>query len=187
MSSLTESSEGDTPVKATPEEEVRYVGLATRVVSWVLDVLLINLVAIVTGLGVALIVAIFPLSKNAQPAFEAIAGAACVVWTAAYFVVFWSWTGQTPGARVLQVRLVTPSGGKVKPSRALVRWVGMNVAAVPLFWGYVPILFDGQRRGFADWLAHTRVIEARQASLAEARRATLRAARDSPGPRLPVD
>ena len=76
----------------------------------------------------------------------------------------------------MQIRLVTPSGGRVKPVRAFVRWIGMNVALVPLPWGYVPIPF--RRLGFPDWLAHTRVIEAEQLSIAEARREQLRDARD---------
>jgi len=76
----------------------------------------------------------------------------------------------------MQVRLVTASGEKVKPVRALVRWIGMNLAMVPLPWGYVPIPF--KRLGFPDWLAHTRVIEARQLSLAAARQERLRDTHD---------
>ena len=60
----------------------------------------------------------------------AIAAGVYVVWTAAYFIVFWSMSGQTPGSRLMQVRLVTPGGGKVKPVRALVRWIAMNLAMV---------------------------------------------------------
>jgi hypothetical protein len=85
----------------------------------------------------------------------------------------------------MRVRLVTASGKTLRPRRAVVRWIGMNLAAVPVFAGFVPIVFDDQRRGFADWLARTRVIEAPQMSLAEARRATLRAARDGSGRRPP--
>jgi len=155
---------------------VGFVGIVTRAVSWGLDALLINLAAIITGLGAALVLSIFPLAKNAQPALEAIAGVAYVLWTAAYFVAFWSTTGQTPGARIMQIRLVTPSGRRVKPLRALLRWVGMNLAMVPLFAGYLPIVF--RRRGFPDWLARTLVISAPQMSLAETRRAALQAARD---------
>jgi uncharacterized RDD family membrane protein YckC len=164
--STAESPESDTAVQ-TPEENVPYVGLMTRMISWAVDFLLINLAAIITGLGVALIVAIFPITKHLQPLFAAIAGAVYVLWTAAYFVAFWSITGQTPGSRLMQVRLVTASGEKVKPIRAFVRWIGMNLAMVPLPWGFVPIPF--KRLGFPDWLAHTRVIEVQQLSIVAAR------------------
>jgi uncharacterized RDD family membrane protein YckC len=186
MSNPSVSPESDTAVQTTLEENVAYIGLVTRVISWVVDALLINLVAIITGVGIELIASIFPITKNLKPSFLAVAAAVYVVWTAAYFVVFWSMSGQTPGARVMQVRLVTPGGGRVKPVRALVRWIGMNLALLPLPWGYVPIPF--KRLGFPDWLAHTRVIEAPQLSLAEARRQKLREISRSSGlPAPPAD
>ena len=181
-----ESPESDTAVQATLDENLRYVGLVTRVISWVIDVLIINFVAIVTGLGAELVVSVFPITKNLKPVFVAIAGVVYLVWTAGYFVVFWSISGQTPGSRLMQVRLVTPGGGRVKPARALVRWIGMNLALLPLPWGYVPIPF--KRLGFPDWLAHTRVIEAPQLSIAETRRARMRKTRSiSPLPVPPAD
>jgi uncharacterized RDD family membrane protein YckC len=176
MSSTAESPDSGTALQTTLEENVPYVGLLTRLISWAVDLLLINLVAIIVGLGVALIVALFPITKNLKPLFEAIAGGVYVLWAAAYFVAFWSVTGQTLGSRVMQVRLVTPSGEKVKPVRAFVRWIGMNLAMLPLPWGYVPIPF--RRLGFPDWLAHTRVIEVQQLSIAAARQERSRDTRD---------
>lgn len=123
MSTTAESPQSDT----TLEENLPYVGLLTCVISWCVDIVLINLVAIITGLGIQLVASIFPITKNLKPLFRAIAGGVYVLWTAAYFVAFWSITGQTIGSRLMQVRLVTPSGGKVKPVRALVRWIAMNL------------------------------------------------------------
>jgi uncharacterized RDD family membrane protein YckC len=168
-----EPAGGGAPVQAAPGEQERFVGVVTRATSWVLDAIAINLVAIVTGLGAELIFSIFPVSTNFASILKPIAGIAYILWAGAYFVGFWSWTGQTLGARVMQIRLVTARGGRVKPARAVVRWVGMNLAMLPLFAGFAPILVG--RRGFPDWLAHTEVLEARQLSLAQARMATLRA------------
>ena len=92
--------------------------------------------------------------------------------------------GTALGEPVRYVGLVTPTGGRVKPPRALVRWIGMNAALIPLPWGFVPIPFG--RKGFPDWLAHTRVIEASQLSIAEARRQRLRQARDGSSPAPPA-
>ena len=179
MSTTAESPQSDTALKTTIEENPPYVGLVTRAISWCVDAMFINLVAIIAGLGIELIVSIFPITKNLKPLFVAIAAGVYVLWTAAYFVAFWSITGQTLGSRLLQVRLVTPSGGKVKPVRALVRWIAMNLAMVPLPWGCLPIPF--KRLGFPDWVAHTRVIESEQLSIAEARLAKKRQARDNSG------
>jgi uncharacterized RDD family membrane protein YckC len=75
----------------------------------------------------------------------------------------------------MQFRVVTAEGDGLKPARSLVRWAGMLLAALPLFAGFLPILFDGKRRGLNDRLAGTVVLEAEQVSLAASRRASLRA------------
>ena len=186
MSTTVASPRSDTTLETTLEKNLPYVGLVTRAISWCMDFLLINLVAIITGLGVELVASIFPITKDLKPLFVAIAGGAYLLWTAAYFVVFWSTTGQTIGSRVLQVRLVTASGGRVGPVRAMVRWIAMSVAIVPLPWGYLPIPL--KRLGFPDWLAHTRVTETEQPSIAEARQAKKRQAREnSRRPPPPLD
>jgi uncharacterized RDD family membrane protein YckC len=182
MSGIIEPVVSGATVQAAPApapDQGRFVGVVTRATSWVLDAIAINLVAIITGLGAELIFSIFPVSPHFASILKPIAGAIYIVWAGAYFVVFWSWTGQTLGARTMQIRLVAANGRRVKPARAVVRWVGMNLAMLPLFAGFAPILFG--RRGFPDWLAHTDVVEARQLSLAQARMAALRGAANGRG------
>jgi uncharacterized RDD family membrane protein YckC len=183
MTSVAESLASDTPTDIALHREESQIGLVTRGVSWVLDAVLINLVAIITGLGIELIVSIFPLSKNLSSVMKPIAGVAYAVWCGLYFIVFWSTTGQTPGARVMQIRLVTADRKRLKPYRALVRWIGMNLAMLPLFLGFAPIAF--RRRGFPDWLAHTLVLDAPQLSIAQARLAANRSAGDDSQPPTP--
>ena len=173
MSGTAEPVLGGAQVQTAPGEQERFVGVVTRATSWVIDAIAINVVAIVAGLGAELIFSIFPISPDFAAILKPIAGIIYIVWGATYFVGFWSWTGQTLGARLMQIRLIRPNGGRVKPARALVRWIGMNLAMLPLFAGFYPILVG--RRGFPDWLAHTEVVEARQLSLAQARMAMLRA------------
>ncbi len=178
VTALTRPDTGDRVADGAPEGDARGVGVATRAVSWTLDAIVINVVATLVGAGTALVLSIFPLGKHAQPAFKLVAGGVYVIWCAAYFVAFWSTTGQTIGARIMRIRLLTPARGRVRVPRALIRWIGMNLAMLPLFAGYVPILFG--RRGFPDWLAHTSVIDAPQDSLAVRRRASSQ--RSSPSP-----
>jgi uncharacterized RDD family membrane protein YckC len=185
MSGIIEPVVSGATVQAAPApEQGRFVGVVTRATSWVLDAIAINLVAIITGLGAELIFSIFPVSPDFASVLKPIAGVVYIVWAGAYFVVFWSWTGQTLGARTMQIRLVAANGGRVKPARAVVRWIGMNLAMLPLFAGFAPILFG--RRGFPDWLAHTDVVEARQLSLAQARKVALRNAGNGRGGPPPV-
>jgi uncharacterized RDD family membrane protein YckC len=162
-----------------PEADVQYPGLATRVIAFTVDAALIDLVAIVVGIGASLILAVLHLPKKLDALLIVIGGVAYVLWVVGYFVVFWSSTGQTPGARLMQIRLVTVDGDTLKPRRAVVRFVGLILGALPLFLGYVRILFDSRRRGFPDRFARTLVIEAPQLSVAEARRAKMQAARST--------
>ena len=145
-------------------------------IAFVLDAALINLVAIIVAVGASLILSLFHIPKELKTVLAAIAGAAYIVWSIGYFVAFWSSTGQTPGSRLMQIRVVTANGGPFRPRRAILRCIGLVLAALPLFAGYVLILFDGKRRGFQDRLAGTLVVEAPQLSIASARQASRRAA-----------
>lgn len=168
---VAESSEGAPMVQS---DELS-VGVVTRAVSWTVDAIAINVVAIMVGLGAELFFSIVPVTRDFASVLKPIAASLYVVWCAAYFIVLWSWTGQTIGARVMQIRLFAANGVSVKPVRASVRWVGMTLAMVPLFAGFAPILFG--RRGFPDWLARTQVVREPQPSRAERQMAVRAAAR----------
>ena len=165
-----------TVAAAQPAPPVRYVGLATRAISFAIDAAVIDLVAIVVGLGASLILSLLHLPGTVKAILAIIGGIVFILWSVGYFVVFWSTTGQTPGARVMQIRVVTDDETRLKPRRALLRCVGVLLAALPLFAGFIRILFDARRRGFQDRLAGTLVIEAPDTSFVAARRAVKRAA-----------
>ena len=116
-------------------------------------------------------------SNTAEKAALAVGGVAYVIWTIAYFVTFWSTTGQTPGNRLLQIRVCRArDGGVLRPRKALLRLGAMMLCAIPLFAGFLPILVDNRRRGLHDVLAGSVVVAApvRAASRLRARRAAPR-------------
>jgi uncharacterized RDD family membrane protein YckC len=154
--------------------DAQYSGLATRGIAFVIDAALIDLVAVVVAAAGALIVTIFHFPHELQTILKVIGAVLAVLWAVGYFVLFWSATGQTPGNRVMQIRVVTAGGGRVKPQRGVLRFVGLILAALPLFAGYLLILFDGRRRGLQDRLAGTVVVEAPDLSLARGKLARAR-------------
>ena len=146
------------------EEPGDYAGFVTRAIAFAIDVALIDLaaafVAIVVGLGITA----FELPDVVVTIAIAIGGLAFVAWFVGYFATFWSTTGQTPGARVMGVRVVCDGGGgPVRPGAAVVRLAGMALAAIPLFAGFLLILVDDRRRGLQDRLARTVVVYASDA------------------------
>ena len=155
---------------------VEYVGLVTRAIAFALDAAVIIGVAIVVEVGAALILSIVHVASDLKPLLITIGAVAYALWGLGYFVAFWSGTGQTPGCRVMQIRVVTANGLPIKPARAVVRCIGLLLAALPLFAGYVIIPFNDKRRGLMDYMARTVVVEAPALSVADVKRAQSRAA-----------
>jgi uncharacterized RDD family membrane protein YckC len=137
-----------------------YVGLVTRVLAFTVDAALINLMAIVTAAAASLILSVVTIPDSLTALAVAAGGAAYVLWTIGYFVTFWTTTGQTPGDRLLRIRVRADDGAALRPRRALLRFVALLLAALPLFLGLLTILVDERRRGVHDMVARTVVVEA---------------------------
>jgi uncharacterized RDD family membrane protein YckC len=168
MSHAVGSSATPTPISdqasaaetAAPVERI-YQGLITRAIAFAIDGAIINVVAIVVGTGAALALSVLHLPKSLDPALVALGGAAFLAWSIGYFVVFWSTTGETPGDRVMRIRVcMADGGGPPRPFRALVRLGALILAVIPLFAGVLLILVDQRRRGLHDMLVGTVVVAA---------------------------
>ena len=133
-------------------------GVATRGLALIIDLVLAHAAFLFVAGSVALIASLAGSLRSGWLAGSiASAGWAIVVLT--YFVVFWSSTGQTPGMRLMRLRVLADSSGR-PPSigRSIVRFVGLIVAIAPMLLGFVPVLFDGRRRALQDYVARTAVL-----------------------------
>jgi uncharacterized RDD family membrane protein YckC len=138
-----------------------YAGFVTRAIAFAIDVALVDLAAVIVAIVVGLGISAFNVPDVVVTIAIVVGGLAYVVWFVGYFTMFWSTTGQTPGSRVMGVRVVCASAGEpVHLRAALVRLVGMALAALPLFAGFLLILVDDRRRGLQDRLARTVVVYA---------------------------
>jgi uncharacterized RDD family membrane protein YckC len=135
-----------------------YIGLVTRAIAFVVDAAIIDTVAALLAVSVAAVISLLPVSHKHNSVLIAVGGVLFVVWAALYFVVFWSTTGQTPGSRLMRIRVTRTSGAPLRPRHAIIRLAGVVVAIVPLCAGLLPILFTPRRRGLQDWLAGTVVV-----------------------------
>jgi uncharacterized RDD family membrane protein YckC len=133
-----------------------YAGVVTRSAAFALDVAILDAAIFVGGVVVGLIVEAFGEFNVDLDALGIVFAA--LGWGfafTAYLTAFWSLTGQTPGMRALGIELRTTSGRRPPPRRSLLRVGAMIVAALPLFAGYVPILFTERRQGLHDMIART--------------------------------
>ncbi len=145
--------------------ELAYQGLVTRSIAFAIDGAIINVVAIVLGTGAALALSVLHLPESLDPVLVALGGATFLLWSIGYFVFFWSSTGETPGDRVMRIRVcMADGGGPPRPFRALVRLGALILAVIPLCAGLLPILVDGRRRGVHDMLVGTVVLAAPDAT-----------------------
>lgn len=138
-----------------------YEGLVTRAIAFAVDSAVINLVALVVSVSVGLALSVLDPSSNAEKLALAVGGVAYILWSVGYFVTFWSTTGQTPGSRLLRIRVCRADDGEVlRPRKSLLRFAVMMLCALPLFLGFLPILVDNRRRGPHDIVAGSVVVSA---------------------------
>jgi uncharacterized RDD family membrane protein YckC len=151
------------------ERGTEYGGLITRAIAFAIDAAIVNAAAVVVGVAVGLILSVLP-GRQELGEFDAIlAGVAFAAWCIAYWATFWATTGQTPGSRVMRIRVTRPDGSALRGGRATLRVGATVLAALPLLAGFVPILLNRRRRGLHDWLADTVVTRAPPAVSVSAR------------------
>ena len=136
---------------------VPYAGVATRAVALAIDVAAAQLIVFAGGAILALVGSLVS-DVRLDTVGKLLAAAAWVAVVGTYFVLFWSTAGQTPGMRLMGLRVMTGDGIHPGVARSVVRLIGLGLAIVPLFLGFVPVLIDQRRRGLHDLLAGTVVL-----------------------------
>lgn len=133
-----------------------FAGVASRGLALVVDGLLAQVAFLVAAASVGLVLG---LAGGLRPGWleGTLAGGGWLLVVGAYFALFWAGTGQTPGMRLLGVRVLAPSGEAPSLGRAVVRVVGLVLAIIPLGAGFLPALVDSRRRALPDYLAGTSV------------------------------
>ena len=71
-----------------------------------------------------------------------------------YNISFWMLSGQTPGKRILGVRVMRTDGERLRLRNAVLRQVGYWISTI-FFLGFLWILFDSRRQGFHDKIGGT--------------------------------
>ncbi|MBI1801349.1 MAG: RDD family protein [Chloroflexi bacterium] len=88
-----------------------------------------------------------------------LAGLAGFILSIGYYLYFWTaWNGQTPGKRVMKIRIVPTDGSPMTLGKAILRYVGEAVSALACLLGYFWILIDKDRQGWHDKIAGTYVV-----------------------------
>jgi uncharacterized RDD family membrane protein YckC len=137
---------------ATP---AAFAGVASRGLALVVDALAVAVLSLLLGGAVGVVSSLVGGIKPHSLA-AVLLGAGGVIVAGGYFTLFWSAVGQTPGMRLAGVHVWGPrADGRLTAGRAVVRTLGLALAIIPCFLGFLPALFDSRRRALPDYLANT--------------------------------
>src|SRR5262249_7007534 len=103
---------------AAPRDLNQTAGIATRGLALAVDAAIANLIVLVLA---ALIGLIGSLAGDLRPKWlvAALAAAGWAVVVGGYFTLFWAATGQTPGMRLMRLKVTTYTGAPLHLMRAL--------------------------------------------------------------------
>ena len=136
-----------------PAPGMAFAGPGARLVAYIVDVIVVTVMVIVlTVLSVALVVTI--------PVLAVLPILAVIVVPLLYFPYYWSRSGQTPGMKMMGIRVVRDrDGGPVTGGQAVLRLIGYWVSGFVFYLGYIWIFIDKRKRGWHDLIAGTVVVE----------------------------
>lgn len=144
-----------------------YAGFVSRLFAFAIDIVIIVVILTLTTWFVSVVNELFRVEAflGGLLGADTVDIAALVLATLlsvsvyiGYPLLFWTLTGQTPGKMLLGLRVVTTEGRYLSLGRAVRRLIGYLVAALPLYLGFLWILFDDRRQGFQDKIAGTCVV-----------------------------
>ncbi len=137
-----------------PAPGIEFASPGERLIAYIIDLVVqAALLLGVTLVSIALAIIAWPLFL-----LGLVAGFAISV---GYFPYFWAKSGQTPGMKMMRIKVVHDSdGGPLTQGEAILRLIGFWVAGTIFYIGFIWIFIDKRRRGWADLIAGTVVITA---------------------------
>src|ERR1700729_2338565 len=140
-----------------PDSETNQAGLATRLVAFGIDFALLFAIYSLAS-GVIASVVSFSFGGSLTLLGAIVVGVIAYLLGGAVLVLFWALAGQTPGMRVLSIRLMQDGSRDVTLGRAIKRLSALVVALLPLGLGYFWILRDPSRHAWHDTMTGTEVV-----------------------------
>ncbi|MGB9334921.1 MAG: RDD family protein [Candidatus Acidiferrales bacterium] len=149
----------------TPEQtdlEFNIAGVGSRFLALALDTL-IQIVAIIVFVfgGAVIFRAMLPFESGATWAIALLWVALFLIFIG-YFAIFEAiWNGQTPGKRIIRIRVIKDTGRPIAPSEAVARNLMRLVDQMPVFLygvGIVSALISRQNKRLGDFVAGTIVV-----------------------------
>jgi uncharacterized RDD family membrane protein YckC len=166
----------------SPPAAPPYAGFVSRLIAFFIDFLVVVIAALVVVSFAEAVLNLFTVNgivqqvtgqseATARPAISFAVAAFGPFLVVAYPIGFWTVFGATPGMMLMGLYVRRVDGRHMSFWRAIVRWFGSIISAIPLFLGFAWIAVDDRRQGWNDKLADTLVVFVdKPADLAQAMR-----------------
>jgi uncharacterized RDD family membrane protein YckC len=140
-------------------EPTENIGLITRLLAMLIDGGILNLIFLAVAALVGLVASALGDPDGVSTAGLVFGLGSWIVFGSVYLVTFWATAGQTPGMRLLSIRIEDHDGSpRLGFRRARRRLVGLVFSVLPLGLGLLTLLIRDDRRGPWDRRAGTDVI-----------------------------
>lgn len=142
-------------------------GFFSRFEAFVIDLVILSIVQLVSSAFIQTILRFFKLTGligRIQAFLDnstlniAIGSSVFALFVIGYFVFFWTLVGFTPGKAILGIKVMRMNGAKLSFGRSLLRFFCYWISALPIFLGFLWVLWDPKRRAWHDKIAGTQVL-----------------------------
>ncbi|HXV53918.1 MAG TPA: RDD family protein [Solirubrobacterales bacterium] len=142
-------------------ERTDHVGLITRSVAMLLDGAILNVIFLGTAALLGLVASALGDPSGVSTAGIVFGVGAWILFGSLYLLTFWATAGQTPGMRLISIRIEDYDGSpRLGIRRARRRLFGLILALIPFGLGLLGVLSHDDRRGWWDRRAGTDVVPA---------------------------
>lgn len=154
-----------------PTMRVRPAGFISRLIAFLVDLVIISITTTVVVFAVTEIINFFGLKIFFNRWISGYVNAVTVnsvirilvvllyyIFSILYFAIFYSLVGYTPGKYLAGLQVVRTDGFRLGFWRSVVRGISYYLSALLLFMGFIWIIFDKKRQGLHDKIAGTVVI-----------------------------
>ncbi len=137
-------------------QNVKFASFSQRLTASILDGLILTLI----GIGISFALGNNPFNATIRDNQTSLDYLISLFISIAYDVGFLvKQNGQTPGKRMMHIRVTKESGGQIDLFTAVIRYISKWVSIIPLALGYIWVLFDKKRQGWHDKIAKTYVVK----------------------------
>jgi uncharacterized RDD family membrane protein YckC len=148
-------------VEAPAEREIVVIGFGRRLAATVLDAVVVLVFSMLGSTAAGVIGLVLGMySPEAEEIANRFVIAAGLIISVGYYMACWANGGQTLGNFSTMIRVVSKDGSPVTWGKAILRFVGYIVSAIPFSLGFLWVAFDSRRQGWHDKIAGTYVIPA---------------------------